>query len=90
MTTEADPRLRRRDLSSLELSEQCRRDISELETIKAALDWNNAQIAELNRRRTAIWKRRLKKGDLKKSELARLSGVSDIYVAKVVSQKGSS
>jgi hypothetical protein len=87
--SEPDPRLRRRDLESLELSEQCRADIDELETIRKALNWNNAQIAELNKKRTAIWKRRVKKGDLKKSELARLSGVSDIYVAKVLGKKGS-
>jgi hypothetical protein len=87
--TDTDPRLRRRDLAALELTEQCRSDIAELERIRIDLDQHNADIAELNKRRLAIWKRRLKKGDLKKSELARLSGVTPIYVDKVVSQKSS-
>lgn len=84
MSTEIDPKLRRRDLESLDLTEACRRDIAELESIKVALDWNNEQIAQLTKKRLAIWKRRVKRGDLKKNELARISGVSSAYVAKVL------
>lgn len=77
-------RLRRRDLDSLKLSKACRADMAELVAIRADIDAHYEDITRLSKRRAAIWQRRLAKGDLFQGELARLSGVTSNYVARVV------
>lgn len=73
---------RQRDLETLPLSKQCRDDIAELEKLRKLINHYSGVVDEFNKARLKIWKRRDQKGDLKRNELARLSGVSGPYVTK--------
>ena len=78
---------RQRDLATLALSDEARSNIAELVALREAIAHADGEVKKLRERMRAIWRRRMKKGDLWPTELARLSGVTQAYVTREIAKK---
>lgn len=74
---------RKRDLSKVKLSEEARADVRRLRSIRRSKDRVEVLKAEM----IEIWCRRNEAKDVKQTELARLSGVTQPYVARMIAEK---
>lgn len=77
---------RPRNLDEVKLSPGARADLARLAEIRMALDFERRVIDELTKEQTKIWRRRVKRDDVRQSELADVSGVTQPYVARKVAQ----
>ena len=78
---------RQRDLATLALSDEARSDIAELVALREAIARADGEVKKLRERMRAIWRRRMKKGDLWPTQPARLSGVTQAYVTREIAKK---
>jgi hypothetical protein len=77
---------RPRNLDEVKLSPGARADLARLAEIKEQLG-DLTMVAELLREeQVKIWRRRVKRDDVRQSELAEVSGVTQPYVARKVAK----
>ena len=87
MTSQINFSNRKRDLSRVKLSPDARADVRRLRAIKRRMDKHQGIMGDLRAEQLAIWKRRNEAGDVWQTELARLSGVTQPFVAREIAKQ---
>ena len=87
MTSQVNFSNRKRNLSTINLSSEARADVRRLRVIRKRLERHLGVVGALRAEQTDIWKRRNEAGDVWQTELARLSGVTQPFVAREIAKK---
>jgi hypothetical protein len=84
VTSQSNFANRKRDLARVKLSPEARADVRRLRAIRRRIERHQGVQEALRAEQRDIWKRRNEAGDVWQSELARLSGVSQPFVAREI------